>query len=56
MSFCRLKTVTRLARILNDMASPAFDVDGRQWRSSVAEVLSRYFALLWKDPNVSLAP
>ncbi|EAU88627.2 hypothetical protein CC1G_12019 [Coprinopsis cinerea okayama7 len=45
----RLRTVTRLARILNDVTSPAFFVDGRQWRSTVAEVFSTFFSLLWKE-------
>ncbi|TFK29961.1 hypothetical protein FA15DRAFT_684259 [Coprinopsis marcescibilis] len=47
----RLKAVNRLARIVTDVTSPAFNVDGRQWRSTVAELFTSFFSLLWKDPE-----
>ncbi|KAJ7774577.1 hypothetical protein DFH07DRAFT_865871 [Mycena maculata] len=45
----RLLAVSRLFRIILDVTSPAFDIEGRQWRSSIVEVFYRYFFALWAD-------
>ncbi|KAJ7452375.1 hypothetical protein B0H11DRAFT_2327847, partial [Mycena galericulata] len=45
----RLLAVSRLFRIILDVTSPAFDIEGRQWRSSIIEVFYRYFSALWAD-------
>ncbi|KAJ2931375.1 hypothetical protein H1R20_g5743, partial [Candolleomyces eurysporus] len=45
----RLVTVNRLSRILADVTSPAFNIDGRQWRSSIGETFTTYFSVLWND-------
>ncbi|KAJ7172444.1 hypothetical protein C8R46DRAFT_149097 [Mycena filopes] len=45
----RLLAVTRLFRIILDVTSPAFNIEGRQWRSSIIEVFYRYFSALWAD-------
>jgi hypothetical protein len=39
--------------MVSDVTSPAFNVEGRQWRSSVIEVFNYYFSALWADPCVS---
>jgi hypothetical protein len=46
---CRLLAVARLFRIILDVTSPAFNLEGRQWRSSIIEVFYRYFFALWAD-------
>ena len=38
--------------MISDVTSPAFNVEGRQWRSSVIEIFYHYFAALWADPTV----
>ncbi|KAF5315600.1 hypothetical protein D9611_004713 [Ephemerocybe angulata] len=45
----RLVTMNRLSRILVDITSPAFNIDGRQWRSSVGEIFATFFSMLWSD-------
>ncbi|KAF7338262.1 hypothetical protein MVEN_02051500 [Mycena venus] len=45
----RLLAVIRLFRIILDVTSPAFSIEGRQWRSSIIEVFYRYFFALWAD-------
>ncbi|KAJ7109404.1 hypothetical protein C8R44DRAFT_286771 [Mycena epipterygia] len=45
----RLLAVSRLFRIILDVTSPAFGIEGRQWRSSIVEVFYRYFFALWAD-------
>ena len=34
-----------------DAPSPDFNVDGRQWRSSVVFIFARYFRAIWLDPQ-----
>ncbi|KAF8163325.1 hypothetical protein B0H34DRAFT_805778 [Crassisporium funariophilum] len=46
----RLSGVNRLFRMISDVTSPAFHVEGRQWRSSVIEIFYQYFSALWADP------
>ncbi|KAJ7709877.1 hypothetical protein B0H17DRAFT_1029591 [Mycena rosella] len=45
----RLLAVIRLFRIILDVTCPAFNIEGRQWRSSIIEVFYRYFFALWAD-------
>ncbi|KAF7304918.1 hypothetical protein MKEN_01206100 [Mycena kentingensis (nom. inval.)] len=45
----RLLAVSRLFRIILDVTSPAFNVEGRQWRSSIIDVFYRFFFALWTD-------
>ncbi|KAF7323012.1 hypothetical protein HMN09_00080900 [Mycena chlorophos] len=45
----RLLAVSRLFRIILDVTSPSFNVEGRQWRSSIIEVFYRFFFALWSD-------
>ncbi|KAJ7285806.1 hypothetical protein C8J57DRAFT_1431486 [Mycena rebaudengoi] len=45
----------RLFRIILDVTSPAFNIEGRQWRSSVTEIFYRFFFALWADEKESLA-
>ncbi|KAF8964709.1 hypothetical protein BDZ97DRAFT_1815206 [Flammula alnicola] len=47
----RLSGVNRLFRMISDVTSPAFEIEGRQWRSSVIEVFYYYFSALWADPS-----
>lgn len=35
-----------------DSPSPDFNVDGRQWRSSVVFIFAQYFRAIWLDPQV----
>lgn len=48
----RLQTVNRLFRIVSDVTSPAFVVEGQQWHSSVIETFYHYFSAMWLDPSV----
>jgi hypothetical protein len=52
----RLLAVIRLFRIILDVTSPAFNIEGRQWRSSIIEVFYRYFFALWADDKVQYFP
>ncbi|KAM6500500.1 hypothetical protein JOM56_003514 [Amanita muscaria] len=45
----RLSAVTRLFRVIQDITHPAFEVEGRHWRSSITVVLYFYFRTLWTD-------
>ncbi|KAI1795782.1 hypothetical protein LXA43DRAFT_1163651 [Ganoderma leucocontextum] len=45
----RLQAVVRLFRVVEDVTSPAFEVEDRQWRSSVIDVFRYFFAALWED-------
>ncbi|CAA7271679.1 unnamed protein product [Cyclocybe aegerita] len=46
----RLLAINRLFRIVADVTSPAFGVEGRQWRTSVVDIFTSYFCALWADP------
>ncbi|KAJ3845083.1 hypothetical protein F5878DRAFT_655339 [Lentinula raphanica] len=50
----RLSALVRLFRIIMDVTSPAFNVEGRQWRSSITEVFYHYFSTLWIDEKEEL--
>ncbi|RDB21389.1 hypothetical protein Hypma_011626 [Hypsizygus marmoreus] len=41
--------VTRLFRIILDVTSPYFNVENRQWRSSVADIFYFFFSAMWGD-------
>ncbi|KAF8628329.1 hypothetical protein AX15_003874 [Amanita polypyramis BW_CC] len=45
----RLSAVTRLFRVVQDVINPAFEVEGRHWRSNMTIVLYFYFNTLWTD-------
>ncbi|KAK7019346.1 hypothetical protein R3P38DRAFT_2978554 [Favolaschia claudopus] len=45
----RLLAVIRLFRIVLDATNPAFNIEDRQWRSSIIEIFYRYFSALWVD-------
>ncbi|KAK0197058.1 hypothetical protein F5146DRAFT_1099379 [Armillaria mellea] len=45
----RLEGIARLFRIILDSPSPDFQVEGRQWKSSVGDVFYYFFASLWTD-------
>ncbi|KAF9533011.1 hypothetical protein CPB83DRAFT_806739 [Crepidotus variabilis] len=47
----RLSAINRIFRIVSDVLSPAFFVEGRQWRSSVVPIFYHYFSTLWSDPT-----
>ena len=47
-----LEAVVRLFRIVEDVTSPAFTVEDRQWRSSVIDVFRYFFGALWEDERV----
>ncbi|VDB82999.1 unnamed protein product [Peniophora sp. CBMAI 1063] len=47
----RLRGLKRVFRIIMDAPSPDFNVDGRQWRSSVVFIFARYFRAIWLDPQ-----
>lgn len=49
----RLSSVNRLFRMVADVTNPAFNVEGRQWRSSVSEIFYAFFSALWADDSVS---
>ena len=48
----RLSGISRLFRIVSDVTSPAFSVEGRQWRSSVIEIFYVFFSTMWMDSSV----
>ncbi|KAE9396073.1 hypothetical protein BT96DRAFT_997116 [Gymnopus androsaceus JB14] len=50
----RLRAIVRLFRIILDVSSPAFTVEGRQWRSSITDVFYYYFSSLWADEKEEL--
>lgn len=41
-----LQAVTRLFKVILDIISPAFDVEGRPWRSSLADIFYHFFAVM----------
>ncbi|CDO71214.1 hypothetical protein BN946_scf184863.g9 [Trametes cinnabarina] len=45
----RLEAVVRLFRMVEDTTSPSFDVEDRQWRSSVIDIFRYFFSALWDD-------
>jgi hypothetical protein len=47
-----LLAVTRLFRIILDVTSPDFHVEGRQWRSSIIDVFYHFFRAMWADERV----
>jgi hypothetical protein len=47
-----LQAVTRLFRMVLDVTSPAFNIEDRQWRSSVIDVFYHYFRATWADERV----
>ncbi|KAF5358295.1 hypothetical protein D9756_001552 [Leucocoprinus leucothites] len=47
----RVRSATRLFRVVQDVCNPGFDIDGRQWKSSIVEVFQSFFSLLWSDPK-----
>ncbi|KAF9454513.1 hypothetical protein P691DRAFT_770412 [Macrolepiota fuliginosa MF-IS2] len=47
----RVHSATRMFRIVQDVCSPAFNVDGRQWKTSMVRVFLVFFSLLWLDPK-----
>ncbi|KAI0054105.1 hypothetical protein FA95DRAFT_1480391 [Auriscalpium vulgare] len=46
-----LRRLDRLFRIVLDITNPAFNVEERQWRSSVSRVFIHYFTAMWQDPQ-----
>lgn len=54
--FGSLQAITRLFRIIEDVTSPAFVVEDRQWRSSVIDVFRYFFGALWEDERVRSGP
>ena len=51
----RLSAITRLFRVLQDITNPAFEFEGRHWRSSMTVILYFYLELLWTDDKVCVA-
>ncbi|KAH8106968.1 hypothetical protein BXZ70DRAFT_1003857 [Cristinia sonorae] len=45
----RLQTAHRLFQIITDITSPAFNIEDRQWRSSVVDIFYYFFSRLWLD-------
>ncbi|KAI0780831.1 hypothetical protein BD413DRAFT_500442 [Trametes elegans] len=45
----RVQASVRLFRMVEDVTSPAFVVEDRQWRSSVIDIFRYFFAALWED-------
>ncbi|KAG7452502.1 uncharacterized protein BT62DRAFT_879722 [Guyanagaster necrorhizus] len=45
----RLEGIARLFRIILDSPTPDFQVEGRQWKSSVGDVFYYFFSSLWAD-------
>ncbi|CCM02372.1 uncharacterized protein FIBRA_04467 [Fibroporia radiculosa] len=45
----RLQAALRLFRIILDVTSPAFNVEGRQWKTSVIQIFDRFFSGIWMD-------
>ncbi|KAH7871820.1 uncharacterized protein C8R40DRAFT_1256268 [Lentinula edodes] len=50
----RLSALVKLFRIILDVTSPAFTVEGRQWRSTITEVFYYFFSTLWADEKEEL--
>ncbi|TFY77906.1 hypothetical protein EWM64_g6106 [Hericium alpestre] len=47
----RLQAIRRLFSIILDVTNQKFDVDDRQWRSSIISVFDRFFTSMWQDPQ-----
>ncbi|PCH38065.1 hypothetical protein WOLCODRAFT_136025 [Wolfiporia cocos MD-104 SS10] len=47
----RLQGALRLFRMVLDVTSPYFDVEGRQWRTSATIIFQRFFSRLWMDDS-----
>ncbi|KAF8844936.1 hypothetical protein BDN67DRAFT_942465 [Paxillus ammoniavirescens] len=45
----RLAGVARLFPIITDVTSPAFQIEGRQWRSCVLDIFYHCFESIWMD-------
>ncbi|GLB34930.1 putative response to drug [Lyophyllum shimeji] len=45
----RLLAVTRLFRVILDVTSPSFNVEDRQWQTSVVDIFYYFFTSLWSD-------
>ncbi|KAF8590616.1 hypothetical protein K439DRAFT_1382139 [Ramaria rubella] len=45
----RFQAITQLFQILLDINSPSFNVQDRQWRTSVVDVINHFFSPLWLD-------
>ncbi|KAF8077923.1 hypothetical protein FPV67DRAFT_1403007 [Lyophyllum atratum] len=45
----RLLAVTRLFRVILDVTSPSFNIEDRQWQSSVTDIFYYFFISLWSD-------
>ena len=52
--FQSLSSLNRLFHIISDVTSPAFNLEGRQWRSSVTCIFHFYVSSLWADPSVRI--
>ena len=50
----RFQAVMRLFRIILDVNSPSFGVEGRQWKTSVTDIFKHFFGALWMDDRVSV--
>ncbi|KAG5220464.1 Protein kinase delta type [Salix suchowensis] len=44
-----LDSVSRIFRIILETLSASFNVEGRQWRTSVANVFRKFFSAIWSD-------
>ncbi|KAF8910955.1 hypothetical protein CPB84DRAFT_1842225 [Gymnopilus junonius] len=45
------QSINRLFRMVSDVTNPAFNVEGRQWRSSVSEIFFAFFSAMWADDS-----
>ncbi|KAF4603665.1 hypothetical protein EYR38_004080 [Pleurotus pulmonarius] len=45
----RLDTISRIFLIILETLSASFNVEGRQWRTSVANVFRKFFSAIWSD-------
>ncbi|KAI8998560.1 hypothetical protein BD414DRAFT_519687 [Trametes punicea] len=45
----RLQAVARLFRMIEDATSPSFNVEDRQWRSSLIDIFRYFFSSMWED-------
>jgi hypothetical protein len=52
LSLNRLFALTKLSRVIQDLTNPAFEVEGRHWRSNMTAALYFYFSALWTDDKV----
>ena len=50
-----MNAITRLFRMVQDVTSPAFVVEDRQWRSCIIDVFRYFFGALWEDERVSVS-